>query len=68
MTVPIAGRGPQVNAVYGMFLALSTVAIALRCYCRVFVVKSFGVDDYSAVIAWVWKLLIPFFARIPLTS
>jgi hypothetical protein len=53
MTVPIAGRGPEVNGVAGLFLALSTVAIILRCYCRALVVKSFGVDDWFAVIAWV---------------
>jgi hypothetical protein len=53
MTVPIAGRGPQVNAVVGLFLALSTVAISLRCYCRAIVVKSFGIDDWFAVVAWV---------------
>lgn len=53
MTVPIRDRGPQVSGVAGLFLALSTIAIILRCYCRAFVVKSFGIDDTSAVIAWV---------------
>lgn len=46
-------RGPQVSGVAGFFLALSTIAIALRCYCRIFVVKSFGADDSFAVVAWV---------------
>jgi hypothetical protein len=46
-------RGPQVSGVAGGFLALSTIAIVLRCYCRAFVVKSFGLDDWSAVAAWV---------------
>lgn len=53
MTVPIAGRGPQVDGVVGLFLAMSSIAICLRCYCRVLVVKSFGLDDWFAVIAWV---------------
>lgn len=54
--VPIAGRGPQVLGVAGLFLSLSTIAIALRCYCRAVVVKSFGLDDWSALLAWVWSL------------
>lgn len=53
MAVKAADRGPQVNAVVGMFLAFSTVAILLRCYCRALVVKSFGMDDWFAVMAWV---------------
>lgn len=53
MAVPVAGRGPQVAGVAGLFLALSTITIMLRCYCRAFVVKSFGLDDWSALIAWV---------------
>ncbi|KAK1779797.1 hypothetical protein QBC45DRAFT_373944 [Copromyces sp. CBS 386.78] len=54
MTIPPAGRAPQILGVAGFFLALSTTAILLRCYCRVFVVKKFGVDDWSALIAWLF--------------
>jgi hypothetical protein len=46
-------RGPQVSRVAGGFLALSTITIVLRCYCRAFVVKNFGLDDWSAIAAWV---------------
>ncbi len=46
-------RGPEVSGVAGFFLALSTVAIILRSYCRAYVVKAFGWDDWVAVIAWV---------------
>ncbi len=53
MTVTPADRGPQVSAVVGLFLALSTIGIILRCYCRAVVVKAFGLDDWFAVIAWV---------------
>jgi hypothetical protein len=56
MTVKVADRGPQVNGVAIFFLALSTVAILLRCYCRALVVKAFGVDDWFAVVAWVYGL------------
>jgi hypothetical protein len=58
MVVPIADRGPQVNGVAGLFLALSTITIALRCYCRVVVVKSFGLDDWFAIIAWVFLSIL----------
>jgi len=47
------GRGLQLNAVNVAFLALSTLAVLLRVYCRAFIVKSFGVDDWLAVVAWV---------------
>ena len=57
MTVPIADRGPQISGVAGLFLALSTLSVILRCYCRAFVVKCFGLDDWFAVIAWVCLLL-----------
>lgn len=59
MTVPIAGRGPQVDGVAGLFLVLTSIAIFLRCYCRILVVKSFGLDDWFAVVAWVCFLLPP---------
>lgn len=58
MTVTPADRGPQVSAVAGLFLALSTIGILLRCYCRAFVVKAFGMDDWFAVLAWV-SYIIP---------
>lgn len=53
MTVTPADRGPQVSAVVGLFLSISTIAIVLRCYCRIVVVKAFGLDDWFALIAWV---------------
>ena len=56
----IAGRGPEVLGVAGLFLSLTTIAIALRCYCRALVVKSFGLDDWSALLAWVKSLQIHF--------
>lgn len=46
-------RRPQVMGIASCFLALSTIAVVLRCYCRVLVVKCFGSDDWLAVIAWV---------------
>ena len=49
----IGGRGPELLGTLGLFLALSTATILLRCYCRIFLVKSFGLDDWFAVLAWV---------------
>jgi hypothetical protein len=53
----VVNRGPQVNGVAGLFLALSTITILLRCYCRALVVKNFGLDDWSALVAWVRLIL-----------
>ncbi|KFZ17109.1 hypothetical protein V501_01900 [Pseudogymnoascus sp. VKM F-4519 (FW-2642)] len=65
MTVTPADRGPQVSAVAGLFLALGTIGILLRCYCRVFVVKAFGLDDWFAVIAWLFFVI---FCGLAITS
>lgn len=51
--MPAENRGPEVAGVAGAFLLLTTIAIALRCYCRAFVVKSFGWDDNAAIVAYV---------------
>ena len=53
MAITPAGRGPELLVTVGLFVALSTIAIVLRCYTRIFIVKSVGLDDYSAVAAWV---------------
>ncbi|KPI43452.1 uncharacterized protein AB675_7061 [Cyphellophora attinorum] len=52
MGVPLGGRGPQMIGVYTLFVALTTIAIVLRVYTRVLIVKTFGIDDYLAVAAW----------------
>ena len=53
MAIEPAGLGPRVIGVYAFFLALTTVAITLRTYCRVYVLKNFALDDWLAVTAWV---------------
>ncbi|KAL3424535.1 integral membrane protein [Phlyctema vagabunda] len=58
-------RGPQILGVAGLFLALSTLAVAARTYCRIVVVKSFGLDDYAAVVAWVF---FAFFCAFAITA
>jgi hypothetical protein len=53
MTLKPAGRGPELIAVYSVFVGITTIAIALRVYCRVRLVKNFALDDWLAIISWV---------------
>jgi hypothetical protein len=46
-------RRPQVAGVSALFLALTWIFSSMRIYCRLVLVKSFGVDDYLAGIAQV---------------
>ena len=46
-------RSGEAVAVIIFFLSLSTVAVSLRCYCRIRVVKSFGWEDWLAIMAHV---------------
>ena len=52
MALKVAGRGPQVLAIYAVFAAITTVAMVLRVYTRVRLVKKFGLDDWLALTAW----------------
>lgn len=56
------------SAVAGLFLALSTIAIILRCYCRAVIVKAFGADDWFAVIAWVIEATIDCLVRVEMLT
>lgn len=47
-----SGRGPELIAVYSFFAALTTIVITLRCYVRVFMVRSFGADDWAMLFGW----------------
>ncbi|PSR89050.1 hypothetical protein BD289DRAFT_366386 [Coniella lustricola] len=42
-------RGPQIAAVTWTLMFMSTVATALRIYCRGWIIKAFGMDDWLAV-------------------
>ena len=46
-------RSLEVRAVAAVFLALATVATALRCYVRLAIVKAFGWDDAIMLLALV---------------
>ena len=48
-----SGRGPELIGVYSMFVALTTIFVAIRVYVRTRLVKSVGADDYTSVASWV---------------
>lgn len=53
MAIAPAGRGIEILSVYSLFLALTTITVALRVYCRVHIQKAFGWDDWFATLSWV---------------
>ena len=55
-------RSGEVVGVIIFFLSLSTVAVALRCYCRIRVVKVFGWEDWLAIMAHVGLYFIHLFS------
>ena len=57
MAIKPAGRGPELIAVYSFFIGLTTLAVALRTYCRVYLVKNFALDDWLCVTAWVRPIM-----------
>jgi hypothetical protein len=56
MAIQPAGRGPELIGVYSFFLALTTITVFLRTYCRSLVVKNFALDDWFALLSWVRSL------------
>jgi hypothetical protein len=62
MGIPIAGRGYELLGTVVLFVALSSITMFMRIYCRVFLVKNFGLDDYLAVAAWITFSLFSAFA------
>lgn len=55
MTIAPADRGVQVVTIYSFFAALTTITISLRLYCRIYIQKALGWDDWVAFFAWVRK-------------
>ncbi|KFY57146.1 hypothetical protein V496_06536 [Pseudogymnoascus sp. VKM F-4515 (FW-2607)] len=68
MPITPAGRGPELLGTVGLFVALSTIAIILRCYTRIFIVKSFGFDDYSAAAAWTYNILFMLYSTFAVSG
>lgn len=55
-TDPIPNLGPVTIAVVWSFLAVSTVFLALRLYCKVWKSRGLWWDDYVLVVSWVCLL------------
>lgn len=52
----IENRGPQLQGVAYALLVLAFVSLLLRCYCRLWIVKNFGGDDWLMVAAMVFHV------------
>lgn len=50
-------RGTSLAIIAGVFCGLAFVAVSLRCYVRIRLVKAFGLDDYFMVAAEVRHVL-----------
>ncbi|KAH6645813.1 hypothetical protein BKA67DRAFT_86689 [Truncatella angustata] len=51
MSTDIENRGPQLLSVDIVFMTLAIITTLLRCYVRLFMVKSWGIDDWFMVLA-----------------
>lgn len=40
---------PEAAGAAGLFLALTWIFVLLRCYCRIAIVRRFGLEDYLCV-------------------
>lgn len=49
----IKGEGPWVIGAMWALTVVALICVVLRAYTRIFVVKSFGVDDHVYNLAWV---------------
>ena len=49
----VPNRGPQLFGVDVFFVVIAPIAVLLRCYVRLFMVKAFGLDDWLMVFSMV---------------
>lgn len=47
-------RAPEIDGVAALFLTLTWITSALRCYVKGFMAKSFGIEDWLAMLAQVY--------------
>lgn len=52
----IESRATQIAAIAYTFVILSSIATCLRVYCRGWIVKAFGADDWLGLIAQVGRI------------
>ncbi|KAI1336239.1 hypothetical protein F5Y15DRAFT_208557 [Xylariaceae sp. FL0016] len=57
MDTAVPNRGPQLLIVDFTFLFISIVIVITRCFVRIFMVKRFGVDDWTMLAATVFFIL-----------
>ncbi|KAH7237336.1 hypothetical protein B0J15DRAFT_570212 [Fusarium solani] len=60
----IENRGPQLTAVCATFITPTAIAVALRCYVRLRIVRNFGLDDWAMVGALVSFLILIVFTLL----
>jgi hypothetical protein len=58
---PIENRGPQLIGVIILFLALSWIAVPLRMWVRIKIIKSFALDDWLTLVTLV-SIAVNFYA------
>jgi hypothetical protein len=46
-------RSGEFVGVLGLFIALCTLLVMLRCYCKLVIVKNFAADDYFSLLTLV---------------
>lgn len=46
-------RSGEFVGVLGFFIAICTLLVGLRCYCKLVLVKNFAADDYFSVLTLV---------------
>jgi hypothetical protein len=49
-------RSQEFVGVLGFFIAICTLLVVLRCYCKVFIVKNFAADDALSLLTLVCLL------------
>lgn len=54
----VSGEGPKLLATFSTFIGLTTVAIALRAYVRMRLIKKFGIEDWLSVGGWLAYVLL----------
>ncbi|KAH8654834.1 hypothetical protein BGZ61DRAFT_434895 [Ilyonectria robusta] len=54
----IENRGPELTAVCATFTTMAVIAVALRCYVRLRIIRNFGLDDWAMVGALVSFLIL----------
>ncbi|RTE73803.1 hypothetical protein BHE90_011763 [Fusarium euwallaceae] len=60
----IENRGPELTAVCATFTTTAVIAVALRCYVRLRIVRNFGLDDWAMVGALISFLILIVFTLL----